>query len=283
MGRAYRKALTAALSHWRLVLFVFVVSLLGGLTFMGAAWLWLAEVLDASLATRTLATGLDVNVFIDIVAHHGSALRLGAGTAILLTGGGLLLWTWINLLIVTAVTTKSHSLGDALRRGAGKYRSFLALGLLSGLCNAVAIAAVYAGWSIADGWAAPRADEITRYGVLAGGGLAVALALLLITTVHDHARVRCLDTMDGAGRSFIWAWGYVLREPRALVLATLLLATTGAIWLPYQVTAQLMPTTATLGLTISLVWAQMFMMIRVLVRVWAFAAAAVLQESTEEI
>jgi hypothetical protein len=281
MRRAYRRGLATALNQWRLVLLVFFVGLLGGLAFMACAWIWLAQVLDSSLETRTLATSIDAHVIIDIMAHHDSEIWMLAYALIPLAAAGLCLGTWTNALIVTAVTAESGSLVDSIRRAAGKYRSFLLLLLLVGLCDAAVIGAAFVGWSFLDDWASHRSDELTRYWVLAACTLAGSTAVLLITATHDHARIRCLETADGAGRAFLWAWGYVLREPRTIALAFLLLATFAAVWLPYQTAGRLLPATSTIGLTLSLVWAQMFMVARSLLRVWAFAAAAALQGSTE--
>jgi hypothetical protein len=65
-------------------------------------------------------------------------------------------------------------------------------------------------------------------------------------------------------------------------LTLLLVVTLGLVWMQYQAVAELIPATSALGLTASLIWAEVFMVLRGLVRVWGFAAAAALQASVED-
>ena len=61
---------------WWAGLTLFLANLVFGLFFTAASWHWLSGALGASLATRTLLTHLDMNVFVDLFIHHGESLRM---------------------------------------------------------------------------------------------------------------------------------------------------------------------------------------------------------------
>lgn len=283
MRRAYCDGFREALAQWRMLLLAFILTLLGGLSFMAVSWVWLGLVLDASLATRTLATSLDAHVFVDLAMHHASSIRVFAGTIAVLAAAALLLWSWINAAIVIGVTTRESRPAAVFRDVGGRYRTFLALWGLTMAGNAVVIGLLYTAWQASKRWTEPGCHELVEFAVTAGCVVAGTSLVLAITTVHDHARVRLAETGDGAGRCFLWAWLFVLRRPRAILLALALMSTAAAIWLPYQGIATLVPVSSPQGLAISLTWAQCFMLARVFVRIWTFAATAALQSSAQEI
>jgi hypothetical protein len=282
MRRAYRKGLIVALHRWPLVGVLFVISLLGGGTFMACAWVGLVIVLDGSLATRTLLTSLDINVFVDILVHHGAAVEILGVVALALATFWSFVWIWMNAAVATAVTGEREALRDSFSGAAGKYWTFVRMWTAAMAGHAVIILVAYVVRRLLAHWAASSTNEMTPYWILAACLLSAALALLTVTTIHDHARIRCVETADGAGRCMAWAASYVLRQPRTVGLTLLLVVTLGLVWMPYQAVAELIPATSALGLTASLIWAEVFMVLRGLVRVWGFAAAAALQASVED-
>jgi hypothetical protein len=282
MRRAYRNGLLVALHRWPLAGVLFLFSLFGAGAFMGCAWIGLAVVLDASLATRTLLTSLDIDVFIDIFIHHRSELVALAVTGIVLAVGLSLLWIWVNAAVASAVTTERRPLATSFVGGAARYWTFLIMWLLAMTAHVVVVIVSYVGWRLIGFSTAESTNEMTPYWAMAACIIGAAPVLLLVTTIHDHARIRCVETADGAGRCMAWAVAYVLRQPRAVGLTVLLVVTLGVAWMPYQAVSELIPATSALGVAASLIWAEMFMALRALLRVWAFAAVAALQSGSEE-
>jgi hypothetical protein len=281
MRHSYRKGLQSALLNWRLVGLVFVISLCGALAFMACAWVWLASVLDQSLATRTLATSLDVNVLIDVAAHHGNALATFGLLCAVLGISGSFVWIGVNGVILATVSGRLESLADAGHFGLARYTLFAKLWIAAMLAHALAIGTAYIGGRWLADVAADSHEELTYYAIVSACFLFGLLAMLMVATIHDHARIRCLDTGDGAWRSGLWASSYVLRERRALTLALSFAGTALAGWAIYQFAGSFVSADSPFGLTISLIWAQMFMAFRALLRVWVFAAATELQSGWE--
>lgn len=277
MGRAYIRGLSSALRNWRFAVLVFVIGLLGALAFMACSWVWLASALDSSLATRTLLTSLDANVFIDLRRHHDDEFGLLVMVAAILAVGGGLLSIWVNAAVLAAVSGLHHSMSAAFRAGAASYFQHLKLWLGSMTTYvAVGVVAFIAGKALTRA-AANSPDELTYYWIIGGCACAALAVAAVIATVHDHARIRCLATNETGGRAALWACGYVVRQRSALALTLLLVATTIAVAAIYQVGADAMPANSGIGLSLSLVWAQLFMAVRSTLRVWAFAAATELQ------
>src|SRR5216110_1096241 len=103
MGRSYRAGLRTALQRWPLAALLLGAACVSGFGFGAGAWSWLAEALGKSLATRTLAADLDMNVFVDLAAHHRASLW-----QLLLSGCGLavvvwLIGVWLNAMTIVAV------------------------------------------------------------------------------------------------------------------------------------------------------------------------------------
>jgi len=277
MGQALGQGLVAALRRWPVVLVLFAVNVLTGLCFSAAAWTWLSEALDNSLASRTLLTDLDWNVFVDLLAHHGESLRMLLAGGLLLLIPIMLLGVWLNAAAVVAVS-EDGSLGDCLRRGLSMYPAFFGLSLLSNaLIGAAVVASGLLGRALTR-WVAESASELTFY-IAIGAGVSVgALLLVFLVTVHDHARVRSTARGGGMVRPYLWALRFVARrEWRALPLALLLLTANLTIWVVYQTVGMLIATNSGHGIVISLCWGQAFLLARMLLRVWSFAAATELQ------
>ncbi len=277
MGQAYVWGFTGAVRRWPVVVVLFLANLAAGLCFTAAAWSWLSVSLDKSLATRTLLTELDWNVFVDLFAHHGSSLWMLAGTGILLAAFAVVLGVWLNAVAVVAVG-EDGALSDCLRRALSLYPTYLGLGVLANVVNAASVAA---GFLIGRGlarWTTESASEMTFYWAVAAGALVGGCALLFFSTVHDHARVHCTARGAGALRAYTWALRFVgRRQWRALPLALCLLSTGCLIWVVYQTTGMLITADSAGGVALSLVWGELLVLFRMLLRVWYFAATTELQ------
>ena len=281
MAAAVVEGLRTALRRWPMVLVLFLASLASGLIFTAAAWSWLSLALDKSLATRTLLTDLDVNVFVDLFIHHGESLRMFAATGTVLAVAFALLGVWLNAVAVVAVREEAGWL-DCMRQGVNLYTRYVRLCGLVYLATAVSGLAVFLGARALTRWVAESPSEMTYYwALLAGLGLA-AVVLLFFATVHDHARIYSAATGAGAARAFAWAVAFVSgRESRALPMAAVLLAISLLVWVVYQTVGVLIGAGAPLRLVVSLVWGQALLLLRMLLRLWSFAAAAELQHLHE--
>jgi len=277
MGQALGLGLLTALRRWPVVLVLFIANLVAGLCFTGAAWSWLSESLDNSLATRTLLTDLDWNVFVDLVAHHGDSLQMLLAAGVLLALPALLLGVWLNAAAVVAVG-EDGSLGDCLRRGLTIAPRFLRLSLLSNFLITAGIAAAMLAGRWVTRWTAESTSELTFYVIVGTGTVLTAGLLVFLVTVHDHARVRSTARGSGAMGAYSWALRFVARvEWRALPLALVLLSTSFLLWVVYQTVGMLVTTDSTHGIVISLAWGEALLFARMLLRVWSFAAATELQ------
>jgi hypothetical protein len=281
MRSAYVSGLRRALRQWPIALVLFAVSLLSGLVFTAATWSWLAIALDKSLATRTLLTDLDMNVFVDLFVHHGESLRMllvGAGSLLAIFS---LLWVGLNAVAVVAAG-EDVALSESVRQGVALYPRFLRLWFLALLVNGAAVVgAVLLGWVLTR-WTAESAHEASFYWAIGASGAIGAIALLFCTTVHDHARVHSVATGDGAARAYAWALGFVSRrEWRALPLAALLVASSLVVWVVYQTVGMRIPTSSTVGVAASLIWGETLLLARMLMRLWFFAAETELQNAHE--
>ena len=124
--------------------------------------------------------------------------------------------------------------------------------------------------------------EMLPYSIVGGTTLATVALLLFFTTVHDHARIHCVATGSGATQAYGWALRYVTRrERRALPLAVLLLGAGFGVWLVYQTVGMFVHTSFSLGLAASLLWGELLLLGRMLLRVWVFAAETELQNLTD--
>jgi hypothetical protein len=277
MGQALGLGLLAALRRWPVVIVLFVANLAAGFCFTAAAWSWLSAALDNSLASRTLLTDLDWNVFIDLLVHHGESLRMLLLGGLLLALPAILLSIWLNAVAVVAVG-EDGTLGECMRRGLALYPRFFWLSFLSNaLCVAGVGACVLLGRQLAQ-WTAESTFELTVYLAIGAATAVGGLLLVFLVTVHDHARVRTTASGVGALGAYVWALRFVgRREWRALPLALLLLGTGFVVWMVYQTVAMLVPTDSSHGVVLSLVLGESLLCVRMLLRVWCFAAVTELQ------
>jgi hypothetical protein len=277
MVQAFAFGFFAALRRWPVVVVLFVANFLVGLCFTAAAWFWLIDALDNSLASRTLLTDLDWNVFVDLLVHHGQSLRMLLAGGVLLALPAVLLGIWLNATAVVAVG-EDGTLGDCLRRGLSLYPTFFGLSLLSNVLSAAGIGSgLLLGWVLTR-WTAESSSEPTSYVAAGAGALVAALLLVFLVTVHDHARVRSTASGSGAFRAYAWALSFVgRREWRALPLALMLLSMSFVLWVVYQTVGMLVPATSPHGIAVSLLWGEALLLARMLLRVWSFGAATELQ------
>jgi hypothetical protein len=277
MKRSYLKGFRTALLRWPLAFLLFAATALPGLVFAATAWLWLAAALDKSLATRTLLTDLDMNVFVDLIGHHGESLWMLLLGGALLVAACWLLGVWLNATTIAAVADDTP-LAAAARRGLDLYVTFLGLGLVALAVDALLIlGTVGVGrWLIQ---ATANTPSETTVSLIVGGGAGVAGSLVLcFTTIHDHARIHSAATGSGAAAAYVWAVGFVTRrEPRAVPLALLLLATGVGVWLVYQTVGTLFVTTWTPAIVLSVLWGEALIFSRMFLRLWGFAAQTELQ------
>jgi hypothetical protein len=281
MGRAYIRGFALALHRWPMVVALFVASLLAGLGFAAAAWSWLSLALGSSLATRTLLTDLNVEVFIDLFIHHHESLWVLLLAGLVLAVAFALLGVWLNAAAIVSVG-EERSTASCLLRGLQLYPTYLGLWALSNGGMVASALAVFLSARWLTRWAAESAVEMTFYWMVAGGAVISALSWLFLATVHDHARIRSQAAGVGAMRAFGWALLYVgRRQGRALPLAVLLLGTSVALWAVYQGLSHYLATNSTFGVTVSLLSGEALLLARMFLRVWWFGAETHLQEGTE--
>jgi hypothetical protein len=279
MGRAYIGGFGLAGRRSAIVLLAFLASLLAGLSFAAASWSWLAWALGNSLATRSLLTDLNVQVFIDLFVHHRESLRMLVLTGFVLVTIFALLGVWVNAVAIVAVG-EDISTPRCLLRGIQLYPTYLGLWVLSNACVVASGSAVLlSGWWLTR-WMTESASEMTFYWIVAGNALAGALLWFFFVTVHDHARIRSRAAGVGALRAFGWAFAYVgRRNKQALPLSGLLLATGAALWAVHQSISHYIAANSALGVPLSLLFGQALLLARMFVRVWCFGAETQLQRS----
>lgn len=281
MGRAYICGFVRAARRWPVVLILFLGSLVAGLSFAAAAWVWLSVALGKSLATRSLLTDLNVQVFIDLFVHHGESLRMLGLAGFVLAVLFACLGVWLNAIAITAVGSE-HSTPECLVRGVQLYPTFLGLWALTNVCMLGSALALVLVGRLLTRWTAESASEMTFYYVIAGSVLMGALLWLFFATVHDHARVRSRAAGAGAVRAFGWALMYVGRwRERALPLAVLLCGSSVMVWAAYQGVSHFVAADSALGVAISLLWGEILLLARMFLRVWWFAAETHLQQGSE--
>lgn len=272
-----RGGLRTARVRWAIGLLLYAGLAAPGLGFAVASWVWLSSALDGSLANRTLLKELDPNVFIDLFVHHRPSLRM------LLVAGTLLLvgvwcgWVWLHATAVAALG-EDPSLPRAARRGFELVPRFLRLSLLANTLQATMFGAGHLVARHLVDWTAGSGREMPYYAILTATVAVVGSAVAFLASVHDHARIHVAATDAGAVRAYAWALRFVGGwEPRAFPLSLLLLVLTGALWALYQSLGLLLPAASMTGVILSLLWGQVLLLGRCLVRLAAYAAAAQLQ------
>lgn len=243
-----------------------------------AAWLWLAGALDGSLATRTLLTGADANVFIDLAMHHGESLRTLGVTAGVLLFLGALMGIWTNGALVAAAGG-AGGMRASLRRGWGLFPLFGRLWMLAVPITVVGVGAMVFGGRALVQWAGGRGLAVPPLAVVLVGGVLAGVLIVVLTTVHDHARIHVAARAGiGALRAYGWAWQFVWRRRAvALPLAAVLGVVAAVVWGCGLGLRHALPTSSASGVAIALVVGQFGALARVLVRGWWFAAETALQ------
>lgn len=243
-----------------------------------AAWLWLAEALDGSLATRTLLTAPDANVFVDLLMHHGESLRALGVTAAILVALGSLAGIWTNGALVAAAAG-DVGVRQSLRRGWGLFPVFLRLWMLAAPTAVAVTGAIGIGGKWLVDWAAGRGLGLPPFAALGGALLAIAASLVVLAAIHDHARIRCAAHPEaGALRSYAWAWRFVWRGgPQALPLAVVLGLAAVLVWSCGLVIRHAISTASEVGVAAGLLLGQLGALARVVARGWSFAAETALQ------
>lgn len=281
MRRSYLSGYRTALQRWPLALLLLAASCVPGLVFSAAAWSWLASALDKSLATRTLLTDLDMNVFVDLLGHHGESLRMLVLAGVLLAVVCWLVNVWLHATTIAAVGD-DLPLAVAAHRGLDLYGTFLGLALLAVAVDALLLIGTVSVDRWLTRWTADNPSEIAVYLLVGGSALVAGALLLFFTATHDHARIHSVATGTGAAAAYVWALRFVAaRERRALPLLCMLLVTGGAGWIVYQTLGRLFVTTSTTGVLGSLLWGELLILCRMFLRVWSFAAETELQNLRE--
>ena len=269
--------LRAARRRWPVAAFLLFVNLAFGLIFTVASWSWLSIALDRALPTRTLLTDLDVNVFVDLFVHHQGSLRM------LMTGGALLAAVFVLFSVwatagAVAAVGEEGTLAECASRGVQLYPKFLCLWFVASFLHAASIAASFLIGRALAHWVAESSAESTFYWATTGSLALGVFLVFFVATLHDHARIRVAATDSGVLHACAWAVAFVVvREVRALPLAALLLAIGGGLWLVYQTTGLLIPTTFGPGIGLSLLCGQILLLGRMFLRVWLLAAETELQ------
>lgn len=279
MLRAFLIGARLAVTCWPLVLTLWFVSALAASGFGWASGYWLAQALDGSIATRTLLKDLDPNIFVDLYYHHFASFRMLLLIAVFLVPAYALLWCWLHAVVIVTV----RSAGDldvtkAFRQGWDFAARMLQLLLIALTALSVFSAIVFAAARAARYLTVASPLPFLHDGIIAAAVTAWILGFILLTAVHDHARIRACAHGEGAVRAYSWAVGFVLHGgERAFLLAALLNLVGALLWLIYESVAWILPGAGGLGVAGGLLWGQMFLCARTGLRVWFFGAQNDLQ------
>jgi hypothetical protein len=278
MLRAYLAGARAAAQRWPLVAVLGLITALFGLAFALASGAWLGEALEGSLATRMLLHRIDPDVLVDLWYHHREGWYVLLIVALVLAIVHTVLWWWLHGVVICALQLPPAERALVWTRGLE-----LAPVMARLFCLALVVLALFSG---AVGGAAYTLLRWTRSSPQAliwyqiGGAAAVlwVLGCVFLVAVHDHARLRAARSGEGAVPAYRWALGFVVHGgERAFALACALQLTGLAVWLAYQAVGVSFPMTAILGLTVTLLWGEAFLWLRMWLRVWFFAAQNELQ------
>jgi hypothetical protein len=278
MRSALRDGFAAAVRRAPLVIVLWQMNLLFGVILAGLSATALAVTLEGSWYTRSLLYDLDPTAFIALFTLHASTFKLLGAAAATLVVLYLAGWLLLHGAIVASVCGEEDlGIRDTLRAGAGVVPVFLRIALLAVVVFAVLVGGsaivAFAGMRLSRRAAMPFAWEMC----LAGGVAVGAIAWVFCAAVHDHARLRCVAQAEGAVRSYVWAFDFVLQGRRAFPLALVLFAASALLAVGYQLVASRIAADWTTGLVLSVLWGQAMLLTRSLFRLWAFAAEARLQ------
>ncbi len=285
MGRALASGFAGAVRRWPIVLLLWVVGVVFGLSFSLVAGKWLALSLNSALASRTLIKNIDANVFVDLFLHHHESLSMFLLVGLVMIVVGLVFSIGLNAGVAgTALDPSSRvELTEFWRTGLRLYPVFTRLWLLAMLVLAAVLAVLAGGGFLLARWLSESANETPYSYTFAGLGLFAAVLVMLLAAVHDHARLYAARTDRGAIRAYAWAlWFVFVGDLRAPLLALVLFLIGVLFWVVYQGVVVFLPVTTGGWVTISLLWGQVLMQGRALVRVVAFVSQADLQQEMPE-
>jgi hypothetical protein len=279
MLRAYLVGARAAAQRWPLILALWLIAAVFGAAFALASGVWLTDALDGSLATRTLFRQLDADVFVDLWYHHREGLRGLVMLGLVLGAVHTILWWWLDAVVVCAVEETSGE------EHPSPWRQGLALAPLMAQLFALAIAALGLFTAAVGGtayvltrWSRESPSATIWFQI---GAVAAALwvfGYVFLMAVHDHARLRVRRSGDGALAAYAWALRFVSGGgERAFALACVLQLSGLALWGAYQAVGWSVPMNAVLDLTGLFLWSEAYLLARLWVRVWFFAAQNELQ------
>ncbi len=278
MSSAYLRGAVLAGRSWLLALVLWGINALFGVVFAFAGGYWLSLALDGSTATRTLLKDLDPNVLIDLYYHHGMSFRMLVVLAAFMGVVYALLWCWLHGVVIASVKGVSGSASETWRRGLESAPVFSRLLVVASVVLAAFTALIGGAAWAAHRWTIASPSALLPYGIAAVAAVLWVIGAVFLTAVHDHARIRACAG-GGAWAAYRWAWRFVVRGgERAFLLAAALQATGFALWIGHQAVSMKVPVTAIVGVTGSLLWGEVFLLARMWMRVWFFAAQSQLQE-----
>lgn len=279
MLEALFRGCVRAVLLWPFVTVLWLINAVFGVLFFLAAGYWLSLALEDSLATRTLLRDLDPNVLVDLYRHHGESFQLLLVTAVLLAIGYVLLWFWLHGTVIFAVRAEKGMVSRAAWRSglhttAAMAWLFVLAAFVLALFSASIAAAAWAVWR----WTIASPAPLLTYYILGGAAFLWVGGAVLLTAVHDHARIRVCITGEGVLTAYRWAWSFVLRGgERAFLVAGALQLIAVSFWVTYQSIGMAFPVGALVGVAGALVWGQLFLFVRMWIRVWFFASQSELQ------
>lgn len=281
-----KRALTAGVrATWRclpLVLILWLIAAACGGAFALAAGAWLGEALEGSLATRSLRWDLDANVLVDLWYHHREGLRMLAVAGAVVAAVHTALWWWLDAVVILSLprsnADRPADAPSAWTRGIERAPTMAYLWAM-----ALAILAVFTAG------AGSAAYEILRWtrnapspfvwdAIIAGAVVLWAIGAVFLVAVHDHARIRTCRTGAGAFAAYRWALQFVIRgKEGAFPLACALQFTGVLLAAAYFGAGRAVPVPEVVGPAVSLVLGEAFLLARMWLRVWFYAAQGELQ------
>jgi hypothetical protein len=277
--RAYLIGVWLAVQCWPLVVVLWLVNVAFGAGFFLASSVWLNHALDDSLPTRTLLYDLDPNVFIDLYYRHDTGFLMLFGIACLMGVVYLLVWCWLHGGIIFQTYSKGKMrLADALLHATEVFLRMLQLLIIAALMLALLTGVVGgAAWcALAVTVASP--SEIGWYQIGVATGAVWLAGYVFLVAIHDHARIRTCTSGEGAIRAYWWAVRFIIHGgEQALFLAVILNVTALVVWAAFQAVGGTLQPDKGLGMAGILVWGELFLFVRMVLRVWFFGAQGDLQ------
>jgi len=198
--------------------------------------------------------------------------------AIILAVVYVLLWTWLHGVVVHAVRWREVALAEAFWKGMTLSPVYVRLLLFAALLlGAFSFAVGWSAWS-ARNWAAEGSTALLGDLAVGVGATVWWIGYVFLTAVHDHARIRAASTGEGALAAYRWAWSFVTRGgERAFLFALLLQLVALVLWAGFELLTLRGSVAVLLGVAWSFVWGELFLLARMWMRLWFFAAQSELQ------